>query len=32
MIGHISIAQGMLRDKIVMLPNFPDKLRILSST
>ena len=29
MIGHISIAQGMLREKIALLPGFPDKLRIL---
>jgi 3'-5' exoribonuclease len=29
MIGHISIAQGMLREKIATLPGFPDKLRIL---
>jgi 3'-5' exoribonuclease len=29
MIGHISIAQGMLREKIGSLPGFPDKLRIL---
>lgn len=29
MIGHISIAQGMLRDKIAALPEFPDKLRVL---
>jgi len=29
MIGHISIAQGMLRDKIATLPGFPDKLRVL---
>ena len=29
MIGHISIAQGMLREKINSLPGFPDKLRIL---
>jgi 3'-5' exoribonuclease len=29
MIGHISIAQGMLREKITTLPGFPDKLRIL---
>ncbi|HEY4378966.1 MAG TPA: HD domain-containing protein [Acidobacteriaceae bacterium] len=29
MIGHISIAQGMLRDKIATLAGFPDKLRIL---
>lgn len=29
MIGHISIAQGMLREKIASLPDFPDKLRIL---
>ena len=29
MIGHISIAQGMLREKIASLPGFPDKLRIL---
>jgi 3'-5' exoribonuclease len=29
MIGHISIAQGMLREKIGALPGFPDKLRVL---
>ena len=29
MIGHISIAQGMLREKIAALPGFPDKLRVL---
>ena len=29
MIGHISIAQGMLREKIAALPDFPDKLRVL---
>ena len=29
MIGHISIAQGMLREKIATLPEFPDKLRVL---
>src|SRR5580704_5546763 len=29
MIGHISIAQGMLRDKIAGLPGFPEKLRVL---
>jgi 3'-5' exoribonuclease len=29
MIGHISIAQGMLREKIATLPGFPDKLRLL---
>jgi len=29
MIGHISIAQGMLREKIATLPDFPEKLRIL---
>ncbi|MDP9049361.1 MAG: HD domain-containing protein [Acidobacteriota bacterium] len=29
MIGHISIAQGMLRDKIATLPEFPEKLRVL---
>jgi 3'-5' exoribonuclease len=29
MIGHISIAQGMLREKIATLPDFPDKLRVL---
>jgi 3'-5' exoribonuclease len=28
-IGHISIAQGMLREKIGTLPGFPEKLRIL---
>jgi 3'-5' exoribonuclease len=29
MIGHISIAQGMLVEKAKELPGFPDKLRIL---
>ena len=29
MIGHISIAQGMLREKVAGLPGFPDKLRVL---
>lgn len=29
MVGHISIAQGMLREKIASLPEFPEKLRIL---
>jgi 3'-5' exoribonuclease len=29
MIGHISIAQGMLREKIGLLTGFPDKLRIV---
>jgi 3'-5' exoribonuclease len=29
MIGHISIAQGMLRDKLQGLQPFPDRLRIL---
>lgn len=29
MVGHISIAQGMLREKIGALPEFPDRLRIL---
>ena len=29
MIGHISIAQGMLREKVVALAPFPDKLRVL---
>ncbi len=29
MIGHISIAQGMLREKIQLLAPFPDKLRVL---
>jgi 3'-5' exoribonuclease len=29
LIGHISIAQGMLREMIATLPNFPDKLRVL---
>jgi 3'-5' exoribonuclease len=28
-VGHISIAQGILREKISALPGFPDKLRIL---
>jgi 3'-5' exoribonuclease len=29
MIGHISIAQGMLREKVATLPSFPEKLRVL---
>jgi 3'-5' exoribonuclease len=29
MIGHISIAQGMLREKISALPGFPERLRVL---
>lgn len=29
MIGHISIAQRMLQEKLATLPEFPDKLRIL---
>jgi 3'-5' exoribonuclease len=29
MIGHISIAQGMLREKVVALAPFPEKLRVL---
>jgi 3'-5' exoribonuclease len=29
LIGHISIAQGMLREKIATLPNFPGRLRVL---
>jgi 3'-5' exoribonuclease len=29
MIGHISIAQGMLREKVNSLPGFPEKLRVL---
>jgi 3'-5' exoribonuclease len=29
MIGHISIAQGMLHEKIATLPGFPEKLRVL---
>ncbi|HMH13141.1 MAG TPA: HD domain-containing protein [Edaphobacter sp.] len=29
MIGHISIAQGMLREKVQSLAPFPDKLRVL---
>jgi 3'-5' exoribonuclease len=29
MIGHISLAQGMLREKIGALPGFPEKLRVL---
>ncbi len=29
LIGHISIAQGMLRDKLSVLPGFPDRLRVL---
>jgi 3'-5' exoribonuclease len=28
-IGHISIAQGMLREKVLQLAPFPDKLRVL---
>lgn len=28
-IGHISIAQGMLREKLRDLPEFPDRLRVL---
>jgi 3'-5' exoribonuclease len=29
MIGHISIAQGMLREKVLALAPFPEKLRVL---
>jgi len=29
LIGHISIAMGMLREKIQALPGFPDKVRIV---
>ncbi len=29
MIGHISIAQGMLREKVKELKDFPEKLRVL---
>ena len=29
MIGHISIAQGMLREKVMQLAPFPEKLRVL---
>ena len=29
LIGHISIAQAMLREKISTMPDFPDKLRVL---
>ena len=29
MVGHISIAQGMLREKVRQLPDFPEKLRVL---
>ena len=29
MIGHISIAQGMLHEKVATLPDFPEKLRVL---
>ncbi|MDP9038682.1 MAG: HD domain-containing protein, partial [Acidobacteriota bacterium] len=29
MIGHISIAQGMLREIIATLPGFPERLRVL---
>lgn len=29
LIGHISIAQGMLREKVSALPGFPDRLRVL---
>ncbi|GAC1419298.1 MAG: HD domain-containing protein [Acidobacteriaceae bacterium] len=28
-IGHISIAQGMLREKVGALPGFPERLRVL---
>jgi 3'-5' exoribonuclease len=29
MIGHISIAQGMLREKVIRLEPFPERLRVL---
>ncbi len=29
LIGHISIAQGMLREKVSGLPGFPERLRVL---
>ena len=29
LIGHISIAQGMLREKLAQLPQFPERLRVL---
>jgi 3'-5' exoribonuclease len=29
MIGHISIAQGMLREKVLQIGGFPEKLRVL---
>jgi 3'-5' exoribonuclease len=29
LVGHISIAQGMLREKLRELPDFPEKLRVL---
>jgi len=29
LVGHISIAQGMLREKVSGLPDFPDRLRVL---
>lgn len=29
LIGHISIAQGMLREKVRELPDFPERLRVL---
>ena len=29
LIGHISIAQGMLREKVSALPGFPDRVRVL---
>jgi 3'-5' exoribonuclease len=29
LVGHISIAQGMLREKIATLPGFPEKLSVL---
>lgn len=29
LIGHISIAQGLLREKVSALPDFPDRLRVL---
>jgi 3'-5' exoribonuclease len=29
MVGHISIAQGMLREKVRGLPGFPERLRVL---
>jgi 3'-5' exoribonuclease len=29
MVGHISIAQGMLAEKVAGMPGFPEKLRVL---